>query len=375
MQDLVFPYGRPVTGRHLVGREKEVKKILSLIGNGQSVVLSGPRRTGKTSVLLEVLRRLRRRGWFVGNVDIFGATTSVDLAEMIVKTTLKNRGISGERIIGAAKEGIERLRRAVKLKHVTEEGYEIVLSFAGETRRPADLLDEALDFPDTFASKHKKRMCLAYDEFGDLKKMDGNLIKKMRAKFQRHQSIAYIFSGSQESVMDSLFRDRKEAFYGFATPVELPSISRQAFSRYIKRTFTSENIESSSAVISRILDLTEGHPYYTQLLCQVLYYRVRDRKEIKIEQVNDAFEEALLMQQSYLEGLWSSLSRTAPLQLLICRLMASKEGASPYVELNDTKQNIYYGMRSLLRKGILRKDDGSYELVDPLLSEYLRRKG
>lgn len=375
MEDLVFPYGRPVTGRHLVGRGKVVRNILSHIRNGQSVVLAAPRRTGKTSVMLEVLRRLKREGWFIGNVDIFSAPTLADLAEMIVKTILGNRGISADRIIRAAKEGIERLRRVVELKHVTAEGYEIVLSFSGEMRKPIDLLDEALDFPDSFATKHKKKLCFGYDEFGDLKKIDGALIKKMRAKFQKHKSTVYVFSGSQESIMNDLFRDRREAFYGFATPIELPPISKDAFARYIRRTFSSEHIKLPSAVVSRILEITEGHPYYTQLLCQTLYYRVRGhRKEISIEEVDDAFEEVMLMQQSYLESLWSSLSRTAPLQLLICRLLASTEGVSPYGELNDTKQNIYYGLTSLLRKGILRKEGESYKLVDPLFSEYLRRK-
>lgn len=375
MRDLIFPYGRPVTGKHLVGREREVKNIMSLMRNGQSVMLSAPRRMGKTSILLEVLQRLKRQGWFVGNVDIFSAPTLVDLAELIVKTTLENRGISGERVMRAAREGIERLRRAVELKHVTEEGYEIILDFAGETRRPMDLLDEALDFPESFASRHKKKMCLGYDEFGDLKKMDGNLIKKMRAKFQRHRSTVYIFSGSQESVMKKLFEDRKEAFYGFATPVELPPISRDAFSRYIRSTFASKNIKAPPKVVSRILSLTDGHPYYTQLLCQVLYYHIRERpQDISVKSVNEAFEEALLMQQSYLESLWSSLSRTSPLQLLICRVLSSRKGVSPYVELSDTKQNIYYGLTSLLKKGILRKKGKEYKLVDPFFSEYLRRK-
>ncbi|MFQ6060674.1 MAG: ATP-binding protein [Thermoplasmata archaeon] len=375
MQDMIFPYGRPVTGKHLVGRKKEIEVILSLIRNGQSVMLAAPRRMGKTSILLEALRRLKREGWFVGSVDVFSAPTLVDLSQMIVKTTLENRGISGERIIRAAREGIDRLRRAVELKHVAEEGYEIVLSFAGDTRKPMELLDEALDFPDAFASKHKKRMCFAYDEFGDIKKMDVDLIKKMRAKFQKHQSTAYIFCGSQESIMSQLFQDKKQAFYGFATPVEIPPIPKDVFARYIGRTFSRENIKSPSHVISRILEITDGHPYYTQFLCQVLYYQVRGRhKEISTKEVDRAFDEAMLMQQSYLDGLWSSLSRAAPLQLAICRLIASEEGASPYIELNDTKQNIYYGLSSLLKKGILRKVGERYTMVDPFFSEYLRRK-
>jgi len=375
MEEPIFPYGRPVTGDHLVGREEVVSIILSRVQNRQSVVLAAPRRMGKTSVLLEVLRRLRRKGWFVGSVDIFDTPTLRDLSEKIVQTTLDNRGISGERIIRAAREGIDTLRRAVQLKHVTDEGYEIVLSFAGETKRPIDLLDEALDFPDQFAKRHGKRLCFAYDEFGDLMKMDGELIKKMRAKFQKHENTVYIFSGSQESVINELFGNRKEAFYGFADAIDLPPIPKDAFSNYIKRTFNSVKIECSSSIISQILELTEGHPYYTQLLCQLLYYRVRGvRDEIEAKDVREAFEEALLSQSSYLDDLWYNLSRSSPVQLAICRLLASDMEASPYVSLSDTKQNIYYALSSLVKKGILRKDGERYSFTDPFFREYILRK-
>jgi len=60
----IFPFGKPVSGEHLVGRDDFVKEIIAMLKNGQSLMLTGPRRYGKTSVIMEVLRRLKLEGFF-----------------------------------------------------------------------------------------------------------------------------------------------------------------------------------------------------------------------------------------------------------------------------------------------------------------------
>ena len=49
----VFPIGRSISSRHLVGRKKKIKWILSFLENGRRVILVAPRRYGKTSIVLE----------------------------------------------------------------------------------------------------------------------------------------------------------------------------------------------------------------------------------------------------------------------------------------------------------------------------------
>ena len=55
----LFQAGRPVLGEKLIGREEILEKIIRLLISGQSVVLIAPRRFGKTSVVLEVLNRIK----------------------------------------------------------------------------------------------------------------------------------------------------------------------------------------------------------------------------------------------------------------------------------------------------------------------------
>ena len=67
----MFQVGKPVKGNAFVGRDKEIKEIQTYLEMGQSVVLIAPRRFGKTSLVLEVLRRMKRKKHYTGFVDIF----------------------------------------------------------------------------------------------------------------------------------------------------------------------------------------------------------------------------------------------------------------------------------------------------------------
>ena len=56
-----FRYGAKVTGGEFYDRVEIQKSILNVIDGGNNVVLYGPRRYGKSSLMAEVVERLRTR--------------------------------------------------------------------------------------------------------------------------------------------------------------------------------------------------------------------------------------------------------------------------------------------------------------------------
>src|SRR5881409_213416 len=69
-----FPVGGPVPAADLVGREAYLRRLVDRLEDGNHVLVAGPRRIGKTSIILEALRRLKRRGAHTAYVDCLGAT-------------------------------------------------------------------------------------------------------------------------------------------------------------------------------------------------------------------------------------------------------------------------------------------------------------
>ncbi|MCK4326603.1 hypothetical protein KAW55_07605 [bacterium] len=368
-----FPTGKPVSGRDLVGRKKEIQQVLDLVKGGQSVILIAPRRFGKTSIILSVLDRLRREKYLIGDTDLFNTTSKADLAEHIIEETLKNDRIPIRRIIKNLKANLITALKNIEIKKITDT-YEVVLSLADKGADEERLLDEALDFPQIYAKKKKKKMVFSYDEFGDLFKWNGrDLLKKMRAKLQRHTDVTYIFSGSQESLMTRLFLNKAEAFYRFGRIIPIKAVPVDEFKKYIKETYARLGISIENYLIDNILKKSQCHPYYTQLLCQLIYFSVKGEKNrIEEKDIFSCFEEVLLKEKSGFDNIWLSLMEKKNHTEIIS---AIAKGMSPYNLGKLGRQNINRILTSLEAMGLIERiRRGEYEIRDRFFKEYILRK-
>ncbi|MCK4231908.1 hypothetical protein KAX21_03065 [candidate division WOR-3 bacterium] len=115
-----------------------------------------------------------------------------------------------------------------------------------------------------------------------------------------------------------------------------------------------------------------GHPYYTQLVCQICYLTVKGVKaEVSPTDVQESYRKAVLFEKSYFEEMETSLMENK-YQLLLLRQLIRDEG-SAYRLGGIDKQYIYKLIVGLQRKGIIKRvEKGRYTLVDPLFKEYLQ---
>lgn len=372
--ELPFPAGKPVRGRNLVGREKEIKKILDLTETGQSVILIAPRKYGKTSVLLEVLSRIKKKGLLCARVDIFQTATKKELAERITESVLNNKRMPFNNTIKAIKSGLGKALKHIELKQVVKD-FEFIVNFADSRIDESVLLDNALDFPQEFARKQKTHLVLAFDEFGDLLKLNGEaLIKRMRSRFQLQEDVTYLFTGSQESIMEKLFANKKQAFYRFGRIIYLPELPKLDLSKYIAATFSRLGFYIADNVVDKIIHSVGAHPYYSQLVCQLLYLTLKgEKKEINEKDAAEAFIRAVYSEKSYFDQIWFELMETRHLIPVLKGIVL--EGESPYKIEGLTEHNLYRSLSALENKGIIKKiSRGRYRMRDLLFKEYINLK-
>lgn len=363
-----FPAGMLVSGTDLIGRERELKILFDTLANGQSVLLTAPRRLGKTSLALEVLRRLQKEGHFIAEVDIFKVISKREFAEKIVGSALKNRKIPD--FFNRFKTGLATILKNVQFRQVVED-FEFILDFGSSSADENKLFENSLEFLNEFSAKHKRHIFVLLDEFGDVTKLDGeDILKKMRAIVQRQQNATYLFAGSQESVMKHIFGNRKSPFFRFATTVELGNLPITDTVAYIKRKFTSLGFKISGTVANEIVGITEGHPYYTQLLCQKIYLGIKGAKKIVgAEDVKEGLDSAIVSERQYFEELWQRL-RERKHHVLVVKTIADER--SPYSIAELDKQTIYNALVTMDKTGIVKRvDKARYELVDPFFKRYI----
>ncbi|MDI6793244.1 MAG: ATP-binding protein [bacterium] len=368
----IFEFGKPVIGRELIGREKEVTSLLAYALGGQSVILSAPRRFGKTSILLEVLRRAREEGFAVGYLDIFEAVSLRELSEKIVETLLANDKLSARRFLSLLKKDIKQAVSMLEFKTVLSD-YEFILSFSSQETEEVGLFDDTLNFIEEYGRKKKGRLIFVIDEFSDLVKWNSRLLKKMRSKFQRHQNVTYLFAGSHESMMKDIFTKKSFAFYGFGLMMELEPIPERELTEYLYSNFIKAGFEVSRETVSFMVSRTSSHPHYTKILAQQIVDLTSEEKKIDQDAVDEAFQIALLGVKGELDKEWEDLAK-APLQRKIIKILANEKGL-PYRSKNlreKEKRQLYFALTELEKKGIIRKGGkGRYVFYNPFFEGYI----
>lgn len=365
----IFVTGVPVTGKHLVGRSEELHQIMHLLRNGQSVVVIAPRRFGKTSLILTALNKLKAEGNYTASIDLFTISNRERLAQKIIEATLENKKIFN--LFSKFKTSISTIFKNIQIRQTVEK-YEIILKFTESSPDVEKLLEESLDFPQLFAKREKKDIFFFYDEFGDIGKFNGEkTIKLLRGKFQLHSNVCYLFAGSQESLMNELFADKKSAFYKFGRIIFLEEVPFAEFKKYVIKEFEKENIYISETVVEHLLDLTRCHPYYTQLLCQHIYYLAKGEKNIiQLRDLKNGYEMAFNSEKIYLEKLWEELASSSSQIYLLIELAKGEENIFSLEKKSQI--NVSRVVKSLAKKGIIKKrKQGKYGIIDPFFERYI----
>ncbi|MBP6977109.1 MAG: ATP-binding protein [Bacteroidales bacterium] len=365
MQQIIA--GKPATGEHFVGRQSELQQIIQLTEQGQSVVLIAPRRFGKTSLLLKVIEHFKRNGYYISYVDLFSAPTLEILAYQITHAVLKNKRLEG--IFHNLRNNAVAMLKNIHLKAVIEN-FEYLIGFASQKPDPWNLISESVDFIDGFSQKNNRKMVVGLDEFGDINRLDGDAIVKLfRSKIQLQKNATYIFCGSYESVMHSLFTSKSAPFYRFARIITLGFIDCNEFKGYLRKQLKRAGVSADKAYVDRLLDITKGHPYYTRLfLQQILLHQTLEQK---LPGLDELTREVLTIEKNYLEKVWEEIcARKENMLVLLAVIQTPNE---VYTSLKSQNINVFRALKSLTGKGLLFKGlNRKYEVTDPLLERWIR---
>jgi len=373
-----FPLGGPVPAADLVGRESYIRRAAARLADGNHILIAGPRRIGKTSVMLEILRRLRRKGMHTAYVDCMGATDLRGLGERLADAVLEN--VSGaERSFEHAKAVAAGMRPTVRVRY---EHVELALELARE-KNANRFFDGALELPRALASKTGKRVVVAFDEFQAAGQLGPRVFDLMRTRFQAQRAVSYAFLGSEEGILEQLFSGKGRAFYRFALPLDLADAAGHRFGidpddwlSYIREKLSERKLSIDDDGIDRILDATGGHPQDTMQVCAALYYLMRDAglRVVSPEAIGVAIEQSLRELERPFALHWADLGKGKYLQPVAKRvahgavLYASDgAGAVPRAE-------VLRALAALQSRGLVAHlSRGRYEFVEPLFGEYVRR--
>ena len=377
----LFPTDQPIPASQMIGREADVREITAALAGGSSVVVAGPRRTGKTSVCDAVLGRLGRRGFYAVAIDFFRIATAAELAEALVAKTIANRSalsriIHQTRRAGRFVADVGETSAVVKSK--TELGEELEIAFRPglAARDPERYLDYALALPGRIADADRKQVVVFLDEFQEIasaQKPYGDpdrLAKRMRAIFQRSTGVSYLFAGSLEHLMRDLFTPTQRALHQFGGFHDLRPIDEEAWAKGLRERFAADQCEIEDGSLARLIEHGELHPRSTMLGAQKTHLTSveLETRTIDLSVVEQGYLAALASDRVSNEQTVERIRSLHKLGLVVAARLARGEP----VYRNLPRGSVRRALESLRDAAIIESEGrGAWRYANPLLRHYL----
>jgi uncharacterized protein len=360
-----FIFTRPLDPEQLIDREEENERLLDLVEGGHATRLSAPRRYGKTSLL----RRLGREAELIGmnyvEVDFYGVLSAADVIVRMEEAYSRLR--SPMRRIAVAAIASLRPRVSVGAGPLKVEADPAVDSVRG-----GKLLAGLLDLPLTLFERNGTRTVVAFDEFQELLSIGGGVDGLFRSRIQRHgEAAGYVFAGSHPGLMEQLFGERERPFFGQARAFRLEPLADSDLADYIGARFEESGRDAAPA-LEALLDMVRGHPQRAMLLAHHLWEQTPQGEEATPERWQDAVERVFEEHGEALAATWDALGNKE--QAVLAAVAMTPDplfGKRTLDRFNLSRGGAQHAREKLAHIGHLHSVNGEWQLVDPLLAEWI----
>ena len=291
--------GPPVEGEDFFGREKEIRKANRLLDSNHSLLLSAPRRIGKSSLAKRLIEEKKQQGWKCVYIDLEETTTEEGFLRLVIEA-FKENGIWKQLAEGMSKGLVSVLDRIEKISLGPVD-----LNI-GKREEQEDLYKNLKEL-----IKHDEDTFIVVDELtlflGILNKSENgaekvafilNWLRSLRQVSKTN--VRWLFCGS---VGLRNFTSAMNLGYTINDLMEfgLGELSREEAEGLLSGLCKSEDMEMSEELINYTLDKLHWNiPYFIQVIFSKLAEEYED--EVTKESIDIAYDK--LCSENYLST-WS----------------------------------------------------------------------
>jgi uncharacterized protein len=367
-----FRYGVVVDDPYFINRQKELGDIRLDLISGNNLIITSPRRYGKTSLVSKVIHQLESEGYPVVYLDFFRIAGLRQFMDNYASQILeKQKGL--KKSITVFQKWIRGIRPSISLDGAGNPSF----TFSHDPAVPIyDSLTEILNLPLKFTSA--KRWIIVFDEFQDIEKFNGHDTEKwFRSVMQFHDQISYVMMGSKTHLLNQMFSQRDRAFYGFGKLMRIDKIDPGVMVDFILSRMEKGSTTCDRSSAEMIINLTENIPYYIQFLASESWLISNQQKtsinKIIIEQ---AIQNILNNQHDYFHQLIDSLSSY---QKIVIRALACETDqifSYDYMKKYDlgAVSSTQRAVISLVNAGILEREGEQICFSNPFLRIYIQNR-
>lgn len=375
--------GPPVTGSNFYGRTRELEEALSLMEQGNSLLLASPRRVGKSSFSKKLIELSENRGYRSVYLDLQGVSNEQEFGDRLAECFRRVK--SEESRLYGMMDSVGRMLhkvRKVEFRGVGFEFREDAVRFYSEVEK-------------TIGAVNRSRVLVVIDELAvflqRVEEQSGmgsvesilNWLRKLRQNSQNQ--IVWIFCSSV-SITNYASRNNLSYTINDLTPFRLGEMSYAEASGLLYQLSTGQNMDPFNEDDTEIILNRIGWklPFFIQLFFN--YYRrdIAEYQKIGIAAASDKIIDLIISEHqlsSWSERLSGYGKYEKPAQLLLNYLCAPKHKSDrrhlesiikPGCVQGEDFGIVYSEVRQMLdTDGYLMEDDkGNITFRSPVIRQY-----
>ncbi len=269
MMESPFEYNKFVSGTQFIGRNKEMSLLCNLLRERKNVLMYGPAKIGKKSLVYNSMELLRH-----DHSDITFCDINLFNIRCIEAFMLR---FTNEIVSHFAESETE--WNAIMHRYIPSAPYVMDTSSLHKqyTYTTKDLLsdnqiEEILRLPDRLAAEYGTHVIIYFRQFQDILLFDNphRIFLLLEKVWKGNRNTNFIITGDRFNAMEEIFQEKKY-FYHFAEHLELAPIDEKIFADYIVKGFQKGGKVIHPEQAASIYNLVEGDPWYTQHLASICF--------------------------------------------------------------------------------------------------------
>jgi hypothetical protein len=367
-----FPISGVVTGGDFTDRETETARVRRALDTPQDFLLVyGPRRMGKTSLLRVVQEEMRAVDRPVVLVDL---STAGSLAEMTTRLLQAATRELGRAWRDVATELVQRLRAKVTFE---PDPSGIVLPSLDIGLGEADLATQratfagTLDAIEALAAAREKPLGVIIDEFQEIHRFGGETAEAhLRGVIQHHRHVRYVLAGSDERLITAMIGSSRP-FYKLLTPLHVGPIDPAHLAGWIEQRMRAAGLHMvDEGVGALIVHVAGPRTRDVVQLAHEAFELGRPSGEVTATTVEAAFTRVVRGSDAPYRALWSSCTRVQQqvLRALAVRMTGLTSAAvRREFGLGASQSGLTRAAQALVARDILAPATDGYAYDDPFM--------
>ena len=353
-------------------REKETSKMMSTLHNERNITLVAPRRMGKTGLIHHVFHQMEQEYDDVRcfYLDIFATKNLEQMVQLMASEIIGKLDTVSQAALRKVQEFFSCWRPTLSIDELTG-----IPSFSLDLKPHEGR--ESLKRIFEYMKQSGKRCYVAIDEFQQILNYPEDGVEALiRSYIQFLPNVYFIFSGSQQHMMEEMFLSANRPFFQSSLVMSLPCIAEDKYLDFSNRLLASQNREIDEATFSYIYAQADSVTWYVQAILHGVYEHrnATISKSLVDDVIQEQIEEQAMAYQNYCAWL------TENQQLLLLAVAKERLVSSPLSQqfilthhLSATS-SVKTALKALVDKQLVGKTPKGYLVNDRFFAKWLLRQ-